>query len=312
MHGRTRTPHPGPGWPAFVATLVAASLASLILVRLAGAGDSPAPASAPAARAAYPPAPGGLLIAPTRVVFEGSTRAADLTLVNTGSQTATYRIGFVRFQMTEKGEIRPLRDGDSTGAGYSDSMVRYAPRRVTLAPQVPQTVRLQLRKPEGLPEGEYRSHLMFQAIPEPARAGAAADTGGAEVRFHLVPVFGVSVPVIVRSGDTRASVSISGLELQPGTVTDSVPRLRLTLNRSGNQSVYGNLTASLEHSDGSRELVGAVNGVAVYTPLARRYVELRLHLPRTADLSACRLRVGYGTRTGAGDASQAEAILPLR
>jgi hypothetical protein len=218
----------------------------------------------------------------------------------------------VRFQMTEKGEIRPIREGDSAGVGFSDSMVRYAPRRVTLAPQVPQTVRLQLRKPAGLPDGEYRSHLMFQAVPEAARAGADADTGGADVRFHLVPVFGVSVPVIVRSGETQASVSISGLELEPLTPSDSLPRLRLDLNRTGNRSVYGNLTASLEHADGSREVVGAVNGLAVYTPLARRHVELHLHLPHSTDLSACRLRVGYGTRPGAGDASLAEATLPLR
>ena len=51
-------------------------------------------------------------------------------------------------------------------------MIVYAPRRVTLAPRQPQSIRIAARAPQGLPDGEYRVHMLFRAIP-PANAGGA-------------------------------------------------------------------------------------------------------------------------------------------
>ena len=44
-------------------------------------------------------------------------------------------------------------------------MIVYAPRKVTLAPHEPQAIRIAARAPEGLPDGEYRVHMLFRAIP---------------------------------------------------------------------------------------------------------------------------------------------------
>ena len=44
-------------------------------------------------------------------------------------------------------------------------MIIYAPRRVTLAPHEPQAIRIAARPPQGLPDGEYRVHMLFRAIP---------------------------------------------------------------------------------------------------------------------------------------------------
>ena len=44
-------------------------------------------------------------------------------------------------------------------------MIVYAPRNVTLAPHEPQAIRIAARPPQGLPDGEYRVHLLFRAIP---------------------------------------------------------------------------------------------------------------------------------------------------
>ena len=40
----------------------------------------------------------------------------------------------------------------------------------TLAPHQPQAIRIAARPPQGLPDGEYRVHLLFRAIP-PATPG---------------------------------------------------------------------------------------------------------------------------------------------
>ena len=322
MHGRTRVHRSHGSAHAWALAPAGAALMCLLLrpgASLAGAppqhGDSAFAAPDPPGALAPPVASplGGLLVGPTRVVFEGSRRSADLTLVNTGFKTASYRIGFVRLKMTEKGEIRQVADTDSIGAGYSDTLVRYAPRRVTLEPHVPQTVRLQLRKPEGLPAGEYRSHLLFQAIPDPVRAGEAqaASVAAPGVQLQLIPVFGVSIPVIVRCGETAADVALDSLRLEPAGQSESGPRLHLQIARAGSRSVYGDLTVTLSRDGYPDETVAAMKGVAVYTPLPRRLVDLPLHLPPGLEPAKCRLRVQYGGK-GNSDGLLAEAQLQLR
>src|SRR5688572_28815630 len=52
-----------------------------------------------------PSSVGDLMVSPTRVVLEGRKRNAELTLINTGSQRATYRISFIQMRMTDTGEM---------------------------------------------------------------------------------------------------------------------------------------------------------------------------------------------------------------
>ena len=109
---------------------------------------------------------GDLLVAPTRVVFEARRRSAEVTLVNIGTDTATYRISFVHQRMKPDGSLEAV-DTPGPGEAFADDLVRFSPRQVTLEPRVAQTVRMQLRIPAGLTAGEYRSHLLFRAIPPP-------------------------------------------------------------------------------------------------------------------------------------------------
>jgi len=56
---------------------------------------------------------GDLLIAPTRLVLEGDTRTASLTLLNIGKDTATYRISFIHLRMTATGGTEGDRQAGS-------------------------------------------------------------------------------------------------------------------------------------------------------------------------------------------------------
>ena len=111
---------------------------------------------------------GQLMVSPTRVVFEGSDRSKQINLVNNGAETARYRISLVRRNMNADGKIVAV-DENEPGM-YADEMVRFSPRQVTLAPGQSQTVRLMLRKKSGTADGEYRSHMLFQSLPD---AGAS-------------------------------------------------------------------------------------------------------------------------------------------
>ena len=130
---------------------------------------------------------GDLVVAPTRIVFEGRTRTAQLSLLNKGSAAATYRISLINMRMTEDGGFKEI-DEPAPGEQFADRLIRYAPRQVVLAPGDSQAVRLLLRKPRGLEPGEYRSHLLFRAIPlqnigKSVEEPSSDDTGGGVARL---------------------------------------------------------------------------------------------------------------------------------
>ena len=88
-------------------------------------------------------------------------------------------------------------------------MILYAPRKVTLPPNQPQSIRINARAPQGLADGEYRVHLLFRAIPDARPVTAPAPTQG--VSFRLTPVYGVTIPVIVRLGNLSATAAIANV-----------------------------------------------------------------------------------------------------
>src|SRR5712692_2236612 len=225
---------------------VAAAAAGLVLgsTLLLGQTTSQNPPAAPAPPVL--PAVGDLLVAPTRVVFEGRARSAELTLLNIGKVAATYRISFTHFRMLENGDLKEIEPPE-TESDFADDLIRYSPRQVTLEPNVSQTIRLQVRKPEKLADGEYRSHLLFRAVPQegaiPANVVEPEEKKTTGYSIRLTPIYGVSIPVIVRQGQTSAKISLTDLSVRPPEKAGDPSMLELKMRREGNQSVYGNLRA---------------------------------------------------------------------
>ncbi|MBW3549828.1 MAG: hypothetical protein KY442_03095 [Proteobacteria bacterium] len=169
------------------------------------------------------------------------------------------------------------------------------------------------RKPAALAPGEYRSHLLFAQQPDPAGAGDAGITDAGqteEIGVALTALIGVSIPVIVRHGETAAEVSLTDLALQRAVAGQS-PVLSLDMQRSGNRSVYGDLTVSFAPTGGAAQVVGRAGGVAVYTPNAVRRVGLVLDPPHGLVLADGVLTVRYRERPEQGGALLAEASLRL-
>src|SRR4030042_1176006 len=177
-------------------------------------------------------AQGDLLITPRRVVFDGSKRSMDLNLANTGKDTATYAISLMQIRMKEDGGFETITDPDP-GQRFADRFIRYFPRSVTLGPNEAQVIKLQLIRSNELTAGEYRSHFYFRSIPKLKPLGeeeTVKDTTSISVR--LTPIFGITIPVIIRTGESTAKVSLSDLALDISD--DTGPRLKLIFNRSGN------------------------------------------------------------------------------
>ena len=215
-------------------------------------------------------AEGDLLVAPTRVVFQGGTRSEEIALVNRGSKRATYRISFINKRMAEDGtfsDITEAKDGDA----FADPLVRLSQREITLDPGQPQTIRVLLRKPEGLADGEYRSHLLFRAVPDAQAPTLDSKQNG--ISIQLTPVFGVSIPVIVRQGALEASASISEVR-RIAPKAGAAAAIELKLAREGNRSIYGDVR--LVHARQPEQSIAEVRGIAVYVPNRARSVKVEL------------------------------------
>lgn len=218
---------------------------------------------------------GSISLMPHRVVIEGRTRTAEVLVKNSGAEKASFRVSMVEKAMKEDGTLEDRVKGpeEITAA----DLVRYTPRQVDLEPGGSQIIRFQLRKPEALPDGEYRSHLLVQGIPPsteaPSLAGEAAEKS---ISFAITQVMGISVPVIVRQGNPTAEVRLVEPRYFQPEGAGLTPVVSVFLERSGARSVIGEVTLTLE-SGGSLPagtVLWRAKAVGIYTNLTRRQVFL--------------------------------------
>jgi hypothetical protein len=253
------------------------------------------------------PAQSDLLITPYRVVFEGNKRIEEVSLANTGQDTSRYSISFLQYRMNEDGSMNQITEAEE-GQYFADRFLRFFPRSVTLAPGEAQVVRIQLRLPDTLPEAEYRSHLYFRSVPDDAPA-AGADQVDTALGIRLIPVYGITIPVIVRKGTLALSCAIADIALEK---KEEVPHLNFTLQRVGGKSTFGDIEIHHQDAEGNRHKIGEVRGIAVYTPGTRREVSIPLSLQAGVDYSSGQLHLTYTSAGTAKAEVYAESIVNLQ
>jgi hypothetical protein len=236
---------------------------------------------------------GDLLVTPRRVVFEGNKQREEIILANTGQDTAAYSISFLQYRMTDDGAFEEITE-PQPGELFADSYLRFFPRSVTLTPGESQVLRMQVRRLPDMAEGEYRSHIYFRAMPKEKPLGEEEVLpDSTSIGIRLIPIYGVSIPVIIRIGNLSSKVTISDLAVE--RKDNQPPVVKLTLNREGNQSVYGDLSIDYIAPGGEKINVGIVRGLAIYTPNSLRRLSMPLNVPEGVDFSTGRLLVRYSS-----------------
>jgi len=254
-------------------------------------------------------AQGDLMITPRRVVFEGGKKSIDLNLANIGEDTATYAISLVQIRMKEDGGFETITEPDPDQR-FADRFIRFFPRSVSLGPNEAQAVKIQLIRSNELEPGEYRSHFYFRSIPKTTPLGEGEEPRDTTtISVTLKPIFGITIPAIIRVGESTAKVTISDLGFE--LVNDTVPRISFVFNRSGNMSVFGDLSVDHISTQGKITRVGVANGVAVYTPNTKRRFQFSLNNVAGVNFKAGTLRVIYSAPSDVKPLRFTEAELPL-
>ena len=248
-------------------------------------------------------AQGDLLIAPTRLILDGR-RGAEVILANQGSEEATYRITLELRRMDENGNLVPVEESEASAAEKAAlEMIRYAPRRVTLPPAQPQSVRISARPGADLPDGEYRVHMSFAALPK-VEAVAQPVNEATGVSIALTPIYGVVMPIIVRKG----KVEVTGGLANPRIVrTENGDAFEIDMVRSGTSSLYGDL---MVFARGANEPSFIARGVGVYPEIGQRHSTFGLSPEQSAALKGP-VRVEYreASENGGGLIAAVDAVL---
>ncbi len=218
------------------------------------------------------PLPGELAVTPPSVRFDDRTRQAEVYLQNTGSKQATYRISFQHFKMLASGELAETE----TLPNSAESLIRYSPRQVTLEAGERQVLRLQLRRPESLAEGEYRVHLLLRAVP-PIEAPQPKELTHPEgLRVNLTAIPGVSVPIEVIHGNLDPSFGLEHAHLNESPN----PFLQVELVQKGRVGLRGTLTLHAKIQGQRRYKEIASMDVVHYGDLPRQ--RIRFDIPPAA------------------------------
>ena len=170
------------------------------------------------------------LVMPTRVVIPPWQNTATLTLMNRSQEKWAYDISTINVVRQEDGATKRM----DTFPYSAKRMLRYVPRRTELGPGEMQTVRLMVRRPPDLEDGDYHTHVMFKEVVKKRDAKDRKDEGEG-FRVNLGMQFAVSVPVVVQHGDVTGKLRIEGVDKD--ATTDK--KLKVKLSREGNSEGHG-------------------------------------------------------------------------
>jgi hypothetical protein len=212
-------------------------------------------------------------ITPTLVFFDGEAGTRSITVENTGTREEVYRISLLDLRMEADGRM-VAASKPREGEHFADDMVRFAPRELVLAPGASAVVRFRVA---SLRPGEYRSHVLVQQVPDIGALDKPPFMREDGVTVDLQAVFGVAIPLVIRSGELPASLAFGEARLT--RMPDGGPAVALKLLRGGVRSVRGTVSLTLE----GRE-IGVYDGIAVYAPASER----DLLLPLPAELGELR------------------------
>lgn len=231
-------------------------------------------------------------ITPKRLTFQKGERAATVYIFNQGRVPATFDISIGDSVMLPTGDILPLNEAllrpdakpfvDKLASGKA--ILLATPRRATLAPGKGQTIRIRITPPANATSAEYRSHLTVRTVP-PRDTGITAESVGKvapnQLSFQITPIFGLSIPVIVRNGEADVRGDIQNTQLTYAQISSDgvtaarrTPVLAFDMARTGKHSLFGNVEIRAKGKD--KEPIGVIRGLGVYGEIDHRLVKIPL------------------------------------
>lgn len=234
------------------------------------------------------------MIMPLRVTFQNRDRTADIVLINPSNTAAvTYKLGWLNRAMTEDGNYKII-EGPLNPEFDPETAILFSPRQITLPPSGKQKIRLSLRRPADLPDGEYRAHLNLQRIGAAQHRDIKSKNAPEGVTVKMGMNFGIAIPVIVRQGGPYDSTAAIGKpSFVPASADGKQPaKIKFDLTRTGKYSTNGTITVFWTPPGEAERQISIRTGVKVYHEINRLEVLMPLEKGLT-QIPGGSLRIVY-------------------
>jgi hypothetical protein len=217
-----------------------------------------------------------LMIMPLYAMFTDRSRSTDITLVNTSDNEGVFRLSWIYQRQNEDSSYTQQETPINPALDFSKH-VFFSPRQVSLSPSGKQNVRLSLRRPADLPEGEYHAHLKMQRVGTPETMIGSREPKEGGITIGVGVNVGYAVPVFVRVGKYDATATITEPTFLPPPKPDAFPRFQMYLERSGKHGTMGKVEIFWTPPGGTEKKIGNLNAVNVFTEVNRRRVQVTLN-----------------------------------
>jgi len=164
------------------------------------------------------------------------------------------------------GEVHiTLEDSNVTDPRSALAWVKAFPRKIILAPNGSQVVRLVAHPPDKLEPGEYWARIVIRSQEGETTLPAAGDAG--QITTNLNMIMQTAIMLKYRTGDLTAKLELASAEANR---RDSLVEVMLGLANRGNVSYVGVLTCRLVDAD-KKEISHKKVDLAVYRDMKRRF-----------------------------------------
>lgn len=233
-----------------------------------------------------------LLITPLQIVMENRNRSTEIVLINPSQDTNTYRIHWLQLKQVQgAGGYVPVSDAEREQNMDLEDFAVFTPRQVTLKPNQKQTIRIAVRRPNDLPEGEYKSHLRFMIVPELSSRNKKEDKelGPNDRGFGAQVYASYSIPVVYRAGeiDTQISFGEPGFSLNEKTSTVIVD---LPVTRQGMHGVIGQIDIFYTPNGEEEYLIASHGNANLFPEITQRNFKI---LTQEKDLRPGQMRIVF-------------------
>lgn len=207
-----------------------------------------------------------LLTNRVRYLFSDQQRALQANFTNPTNMEINYAVSLEGEEQNSEG-VWVKCPPDSAKEKQLRKMLRFSPRRAKIPAMERQVVRMMLRKPAGLPAGEYRARLLVTPQVEKMNRGRAADAEKEDqVGLGATVYVSASYPVVVLHDLPAAKVEPVSCKIEP--VDGSVEKFRANISwkKTEGYTSFGNVKVYYHPSSGKKKLVGVRKEMVIYSP----------------------------------------------
>lgn len=221
-----------------------------------------------------------LYVSPSRVQIAPEEKIQTLTVSNRSAVERRYDISVIDQIMNEQGVTQRVDTFDYS----AKRMLRFVPKRFTLKPGERQIIRVMVRRPGDLTDGDYHSHMLFREIPVQNKSADDLLQGNSPnaASFEIKTLYGLAIPVVVEQGAVQSDMQMVDAQVLKNP---NGPVLAIAMQRSGNAEASRYVTADKISASGERMPLMAGQWVRMYREVDQVNKMIEMRSPAVSSLS---------------------------